>query len=465
MKNWKVLSALALVCVTEGTLAAGFALYEGSAYGNAVGGAVMGKGVDASANFYNPATLTDLTGTVFTVGMTTEHPLADTYIDGQRGNKMDPGCFVLPHMYFSQQLPGDFWFGLGFAPEYGLGTHYRKDRGLSWDTRKTTIRGLVLNPNLAYKVTDKWSVALGFRLMYIDFEQYSDQWAVANGSRYGTVRDHLRGDNHMIDWGWQIGSKYDLTDKLSVGVLYKSYIDTNIKGVNRARASRYDDTAVAQQVSAGVRAALAEYAPMGIVPGTAIYQQYYDKAYGAAYPTAVQSAHDQVDQGARAVSGKASATVRLPQSLTLGANYDLTDDLHLGVATTWTQWSSVDAICFDLPGDHDKNLELKWNDAWRMGFGGAYDLTENWTLMASYVYDMDPERKYYGCTMLPPGDRHIGTIGAGYSWGPIDFVMSYGLVFMNGESLHVTDALGTRHKFETKHGLSHAVAVSVTYHF
>ena len=41
--------------------AAGFALYEGSARGNALGGGVMGKAVDASANFYNPATISDCT--------------------------------------------------------------------------------------------------------------------------------------------------------------------------------------------------------------------------------------------------------------------------------------------------------------------------------------------------------------------------------------------------------------------
>ena len=90
---------------------AGFGLYEGSARGNAMGGAVMGKAVDASANFYNPATLTDLTGTVVTVGMTTEHPSCDTYIDGHSGRKMDPGCFVLPHVYLAQELPYGFSFG------------------------------------------------------------------------------------------------------------------------------------------------------------------------------------------------------------------------------------------------------------------------------------------------------------------------------------------------------------------
>ena len=187
---------------------AGFGLYEGSARGNALGGAVMGRAVDASANFYNPATLTDMTGTVITVGMTTEHPSADTYVNGRSGLKMDPGCFVLPHVYLAQELPYGFSFGLGFAPEYGLGSHYDQNWPLAWDTRQTTIEGLVLNPNLAYKVTEDWSVSAGFRLMYFSFDQYSDKMAARDGANYGTVRDHLKNIYRKLD----VHNKQELID-------------------------------------------------------------------------------------------------------------------------------------------------------------------------------------------------------------------------------------------------------------
>ncbi len=442
---------------------AGFALYEGSARGNALGGAVMGRAVDASANFYNPATLTDLTGTVVTVGMTTEHPTADTYINGRRGRKMDAGCFVLPHAYLAQELPYDFAFGLGFAPEYGLGSCYDQSWPLAWDTRKTTIMGLTLNPNLAYKVTEDWSVAAGFRLMYFSFDQYSDKMAARDGENYGTVRDHLKGDNGMLDWGWEISTKYDITERLSAGVMYKSYVDTKVKGYNHTRVRGYDDAAVAAQVDKGVRAALAG---AGLNPGMGpIYQRYYDQYYSAAYPEAVAQAHRQVRDGADSADGAASCALRLPQSLTMGLNYDATDRLHLGVAAVWTQWSCIQNLHFNLPGDNDKDVPLKWNDTWRIGFGAAYDLTEALTFMVSYVWDQDPCSKYHGTTMLPPGDRQIGTVGFGYKLGPFDLSVSYGLVFMAGESLGVKDDLGNAYKFETKDGLSHAVATTVSYQF
>ena len=455
---------LAILAVSASTMAfaAGFGLYEGSARGNALGGAVMGKAVDASANFYNPATLSDLTNTVVTVGLTTEHPTADMYVDGHPSRKMDPGCFVLPHAYIAQPLPYDFTFGLGIAPEYGLGTHYHRNWSMAWNTRDTTIKGIALNPNLSYAITEDWSISAGFRLMFFEFDQHSDQMAVRNGQSYGTVRDHLHGDNGMLDWGWQLSSRYKITEKLSAGVMYKSFIDCKIKGYNHTQVEKYDDSAIGPQVQKGVEAALSA---AGVPAGTPMYNSLYQQYYSQYYSAAVQQAHGQVDQGAASADGPASAKVRLPQSLTTGLNYDVTDDLHLGTAVTWTEWSCMDEINFNLPGDHDKTVPLKWNDTWRVGLGAAYDLTESLTLMGSYIFDQDPCRKYYGSSMLPPGDRQIATVGFGYVWGSFDLSVSYGLVFMGGDSLYIRDDTGVRHKLESSNGLSHAAAVTVSYRF
>lgn len=389
-------------------LGAGFALYEGSSKGTALGGAVMGKAVDASANFYNPATLSDFTNTVVTVGFVTEHPTADTVINGNPGRKMDPGCFMLPHFHLAQPLPYGFAFGLGFAPEFGLGTHYNANWALNWNTTETTVRGLTLTPNLAYNITEDWSVSAGFRLLYFDFDQYSYQYTGVGAYR---GRFHLKGDNSFSDWGWQVSTRYRITDTVSVGAMYKSYIDSTIKG----------DATMKSPIAA-------------------------------------------VNQAA---SGTASADIRLPQSVTVGANWDVTETVHLGTALTWTEWSSMPAINFKLPTGR-KPTPLKWDDVFRVGVGGSWDFHENFSLLGSYVYDIDPcsTKKDIGSTMLPPGDRHIGTVGLAFHYGPVDITLSYGLVFMCSESIKYTHP-ATRQavKFDTENGLSHAVGVSLTYVF
>ena len=407
-RQYAMMMAAVSAITTTTALGAGFALYEGSAKGTALGGAVMGRAVDASANFYNPATLADFTNTVATVGFVTEHPTADTVINGDPGRKMDPGCFMLPHFHLAQPLPYDFTFGLGFAPEFGRGTRYNPNWALNWNTTKTTVRGLALTPNLAYGITEDWSVSAGFRLLYFDFDQYSYQYTGVGAYR---GRFHLKGDNGFTDWGWQVSTRYRITDAISVGAMYKSYIDSAIKG----------------------------HATMAS-PVAAVNQ---------------------------AASGTASADIRLPQSVTIGANWDVTETVHLGTALTWTEWSSMPAINFNLPTGR-KPTPLKWDDVFRIGFGGSWDFHENFSLLGSYVYDMDPcsTKKDVGSTMLPPGDRHIGTVGLAWHYGPVDVTLSYGLVFMCSESVEYTHP-ATRQpvKFETENGLSHAVGLSLTYIF
>ena len=407
-RQYAMMMAAVSAITTTTALGAGFALYEGSAKGTALGGAVMGRAVDASANFYNPATLADFTNTVVTVGFVTEHPTADTVINDDSGLKMDPGCFMLPHFHLAQPLPYGFTFGLGFAPEFGLGTRYNPDWALSWNTTKTTVRGLTLTPNLAYNITEDWSVSAGFRLLYFDFDQYSYQYTGVGAYR---GRFHLKGDNGFTDWGWQVSTRYRITDTISVGAMYKSYIDSAIKGHS--------------------------------------------------------TMNSQVAAVNRAASGTASADIRLPQSVTVGANWDVTETVHLGTALTWTEWSSMPAINFRLPTGY-KPTPLRWDDVFRIGFGGAWDFHENFSLLASYVYDMDPcsTKKDVGSTMLPPGDRHIGTVGLAWHYGPVDVTLSYGLVFMCSESVEYTHP-ATRQpvKFETENGLSHAVGLSLTYVF
>ena len=104
--------------------ASGFGLYEASSRTYAMGGAAVGKAVDASANFHNPATLTDLTNVTVTAGVMTEHPRAKIKVDGRPSETMDPGIFLLPSFQLAVPLWYDFSFGLGVMPEYGLGSAY-----------------------------------------------------------------------------------------------------------------------------------------------------------------------------------------------------------------------------------------------------------------------------------------------------------------------------------------------------
>ena len=416
------------VMAAAGAHGSGFALYQHSAVSHAMGGALVGKAMDASANFINPATLTDLTNIQVTAGFVTEHPRGRVDVGRVGMSKqrctMDPGMFVLPHFQLAVPLPADFTFGFGMDPEYGLGTAYTDSWPMNFSATDTKIQSIVLNPNIAYKVTDDWSVGIGARLLYFEFEQYSRPPAPISygGMPLGTATfgNRLRGDNEMRDVGWQIGTKYDITDTFSVGAVYKSWIDTHVKGKtsNTVLASAPGD------------------------PGGAV------SAGSAAYTT-----------------GYASADITMPQSAAVGCNWDVVPTWHLGAAVSWTQWSKYDTLLFVLPGP-DKSIPLDWRDTWRGSIGSCWDFAEDWKWMASYTYDMDCTTFTQQSVMLPPADRHILATGFAWNcWGGLELALSYACIFMEGGDMTMGDGIGNRWQLETCWGFCHAAGFSVTYRF
>ena len=425
MKYSKLMVAVAaMTSVTA--MGAGFGLYEASARGLGMGNGLVGSTKDASANYYNPANLTELTNASVMVGMTLINPFCDVKVDSHRQHKMDAGWFPPPHAYIAVPVLEDLVFGFGTYCEYGLGTKYDNDWGLRFDTTETTIQQFTFNPNIAYRITDSWSVAFGARMSYITFENYKTPWdeddfvPYPSGPHLGPqyIRTHLEGDD--FNCGYEFATQYKVTDDLSLGLVYRSRINHRIEG------------------------------------------DLDGKARGTVAP------------GAAPRNGDASAKLVLPSSLTMGANYDFTQKFRGGVSLTWTEWSTIDHIDFRLPkdyagGDTSYTEKLNWRNAWRTGFGFEYDFTDHLTGRIGYTYDMDPANKKRGTTMLPSGDRHIVGFGASYrfleNWR-VD--LGYSFIIMESETriVHAENGpVGRDYRFECDNSYSHLISASIAYAF
>ena len=154
----------------------------------------------------------------------------------------------------------------------------------------------------------------------------------------------------------------------------------------------------------------------------------------------------------------------------MGANYDFTKKFRGGASITWTEWSTINHIDFNLPnltlpGGTTKNpsyaQELNWHDAWRLGFGFEYDLTDSFTGRIGYSFDWDPSAEAHGTTMLPPGDRHIVGFGASYKFlddWRID--LGYSFIMMESETRMVEGV-----RFQCDNSYSHLVSASIAYTF
>ncbi len=421
MKRDIIFVGLALAAF--GASASGFGLYEASAPSYALGGAAVGRAIDASANFFNPATLTDLRSPTLTLGFMTEHPRGRMKSDlpGGRTSTMDPGMFLLPHFHFATPLFENLAFGLGVMPEYGLGSKYDNNWDLSFNSIETTVTSITLNPNLAWKIGD-FSVGAGLRFLFFDFEQYSNPYAAdkKTGMRFGRFHNRLKGDNGMKDLGYQIGLRYDVLDNLAVGIVYKSMTRVQVEGKSCNDADTPD--------AAGGYAGLA----------------------------------------ARATSGHgAHTTIDLPQSITAGFNWDITDKWHLGGTLAWTEWSSVGQLSFHLPGQAEpKPIRLEWEDTWRVALAPSWDFAEDWTLMGSYVFETDCCGEQ-NSTMLPPSERHMISLGLLWRFADnLDLSLVYGMILMNGKDSVCTEPVsGETYRYSAHRALSHAAGFTLTYRF
>ena len=441
----------------------GFSLYEPSSVSAAMGGALIGKAMDASANFNNPATLTDLTNVEITVGFITEHPRGQVRgnIDGMPWRTgdvaCDPGLFWLPHLQVAVPLPWDFTFGISANADYGLGTSYDNDFPMLWSSDETTVQGLVLNPNLAYKITDKWSVAVGLRWLFFDFEQYSNPLIGHESYELGSASTRLKGDNAFKSLGWVVGTKYDITENFSVGAVYKSAIDATIDGRISTSVRRRNENVINGVADGAAKQALVQ---MGVP------QAAWPMYLPSAYQQALAAVNSQINEGVNARNGDASADLTLPQSISFGFNWDITPAHHLGMMVSWTEWSVLDSLHFRLAGG-DKDVYLDWNDTWRAAIGYRWDFADDWSMMLSYVFDQDCcLEKDQASAMLPPAHRNIVT--GGITWSVcenFDISMNYSCIFMDGGSFDTKDELGRQYHSETCRGFCHAVGCSLTFKF
>ena len=409
-----------LLCATcaNAAFAAGFGLYEASARGNALGGALVGSTKDASAVYYNPANMTETTNVSVMVGATLVWLYSDTAVNGIGQQEMNPGIFCIPHFYVTTPVWGDLYFGLGIYCEDGLGTKYGDRWDLASDTVKTTMEQFTLNPNLAYKITDWWSVAAGLKMSYIYFfNRKRPYW----GTPGYDLMSELEGTS--LSMGYNFGTTFRLFEnedlgRLALGFVYRSQIKHNIKGDFNidGKVGNYSYSMLGGETSSG-----------------------------------------------------ASARLTLPQSLTTGLNWDSPNEKwHAGVAATWTEWSCVDTISFKIPAKKagtgeasSYDLPLNWNNVWRIGVGVQYDVMDDLELRVGYVYDMDPTHQNYGTTMLPGGHRNIFCLGAGYYiWRTLRLDVGYNLVMMDdGERKIDGDS------FRTTNPYSHMLSASLSYTF
>lgn len=367
-------AALAVASAFASTAhAAGFQLTEQSAL--ALGRAYAGVGVDGtdiSGVYYNPATMTLHPGTNVQMGLVgvglnleyVSHDNGQTYKNNGRASEE-----VLPHLFASHQINDSTWIGLAVTVPFGLSTNYGndfKDKELGTDAKITVIN---FNPNVAWKLNDKFSFGAGLALQYVDAK-------FGVGYEGNGINMHNEYSADDFTWGFNVGMMWAPVENVRFGVSYRSETKHATNGDLKVSGT------------------------MSSIPLDGTYD--------------------------------ASVTVSGPAWAMFNAAWDVNDYLSLYATFRWADWSSFSRLKTDSPELIDSignnhvlgavagalgNIDNSWVDTYLYSVG--YDLRVNdfWTLRGGVAYETsaigDPKKR---TAIIPDADRWWFAIGSSFHW-------------------------------------------------
>ena len=364
--------------------AAGFYIQEQSVSG--LGSAFSGSTTninDPSTVYFNPAGMTKLQGTQAQAGVHLLVPsseLKDTgstglfgapITGGDGGNPYDPT--PVPNGYLTYQVNDQLWAGLGVSAPFGLANEYDSDWFGRFDSIKTELTVIDIQPSVAFKINDQLSIAGGVNIQHADAELTS---AAAAGPGPVPITTGTEGVSALEgdDWsyGYTLGLQYQPFTHTTFGASYRSAVSHELEGRISATGTTLADFSV-----------------------------------------------------------EGTAKLELPDIATFGVAHDFNDKLTLQGQATWFGWNNFQDITavtsesFSIlptpitqsfaPGDTVSSVVQNYQTTWAFAIGAEYDYSDDWTFRGGMQFDETPTTDQYRTSRTPDGDRTWLSGGATYS--------------------------------------------------
>lgn len=356
-------AAAAVLMAPQMVGAEGFAIYEWSAEGLAMGGARMFAENDAANLAFNPASITKVKGEAFKVSATylSPHGKYDAYegdtIAESGHNRVHPAW--APGMYYVKQINDKEWFGMGTWSRFGMVSQFERNSVPGSNSFSAKLNGVTLGANYARKLDKKWTASLGAEVNYVGLQLDKNAAMPGLSSVRGPL--HIEGETYAL--GWNAAANYEFDDKNEIGLVYRSKINHSME---------------------------ADYDAHGWLSGL----------YG---PT-----------------GDAYACVSLPESLTLGYNHKFNDKTRVELNYIWTRWERYDALDITFtPNTTSVDPRFvpqpkNWTNGKRFAIGLEHKFSDKYSGMLGYAFDHSNIPFDGGDFLIPTGTRTTYSIGAQY---------------------------------------------------
>ena len=381
-------AAAAVLMAPQMVGAEGFAIYEWSAEGLAMGGARMFAENDAANLAYNPASITKVKGEAFKVSATylSPHGKYDV-VPGALGgayetsghNRVHPAW--APGMYYVKQMNDKEWFGMGTYSRFGMVSQFERNSVPGSNAFSSKLNGISLGMNYAHKFDKKWAGSLGAEINYVGLQM--------DKNLLGKAPLHVEGETYAL--GWNAAANYTFDDKNEMGIVYRSKIKHSMEA---------------------------------------------DYDFHVPYP--------RLDNQ----RGDAYGVVTLPESLDIGYSHRFNDKTRVEARYTWTRWDRYSALNIGVNGpmmmpnpmdpttlmlvdslDSDKN----WGNGKRFAIGLEHKFSDKYSGLLGYAFDHSNIPYDGGDFMIPTGTRT--TYGIGCQYHDKKQTLAFSLAWMNVGSL------------------------------
>jgi len=223
----KTTISLAVALASTQIFASGFALNEQSISGMGTGFAGRSSSADdASTVFGNPAGMSrikrqEVTGGIAAIDASTDIKDAQGAHPGTNKGDMVPFTAV-PMGYYVKPIDDHWAFGLGVYAPFGLITDYENGFQGAGFGSKSEVKVVTFQPTVSYAFNDKVSIGFGPTINRIGGTLESDV------PLFGDTHVKIKGDDVAL--GYNFGVLVQATDTTRVGLTYHSKVKYKIEG-------------------------------------------------------------------------------------------------------------------------------------------------------------------------------------------------------------------------------------------
>ncbi len=371
------LAIVCLVSIATTAFGSGYGVFTQGASGLGQANAVVAHPTGPSSLYFNPALLNDVPGRQVEIGTTAVYADREVKLDSTGQTEDADNSWNFPStLYYTHEANEKLTAGIGVFFPFGLSSEWDDDYEGRYIGTSVEMFSMNINPVFSYQVTDRLSLAAGLDFVYVD----TDLRAMVNQTIAGLllppdlggpinellpdVRQKFTGDGWGL--GYNLGALFKATDRVSIGMAYRSKVDVDLDG---------------------------------------------DVSFNHVDPRLTLLLPDSM----------ATSEIKLPAQFVAGIATQVTDDLIIEVGARWEDWDSNDEMTLELElpflGQSAISQPRDWHSTWAYNIGGNYRVNEKVAINFGYLYGENPVPNSTFEPLIPDTDVHLFTIGTDLTCG------------------------------------------------